>query len=220
MPDICSCGTHLVEDALFCHRCGRAQRELVSTEEAEVVEEPVAPASSFPEQTVAAGSAAPVPVAFHNSVAVRISFLVACVASVLEAMPFLYLLFPIWSASAGFFAVVLYRRKTGQLLSIRSGAKMGWITGVLNSVIMTVLFTVAFAGDSSDIISTFQQQLRTVASRDPENYARAAPFLESPMALATGILFFLLFLFVLFTGACVIGGAIGAHVTRKNASEA
>ena len=36
MPEFCTCGTRLVEDARFCHRCGRPTSE-------EVVEEtPVA----------------------------------------------------------------------------------------------------------------------------------------------------------------------------------
>lgn len=194
-----------MEDALFCHRCGKAQRELVAEqpdEEQPVVQAPVAiekPASVQP-------------VSFANSVAVRVGFLAASVASMLDALPWVDALFLVWSALAGYFAVVLYRRRTGQALTVRGGAKMGWITGVLNAVIVTVFFTLTFAATASDFTATYRQQLSVLQTRDPASYARASGFLESPYALATGIIFVLFFLFVVFTLAGVAGGALSAKV--------
>jgi hypothetical protein len=192
----------LVEDAVFCHRCGRPLREAVAAPEAA----PDAPPPPPPLPAI------PTAVNFHNSVAVRIAFLVASIASMLDALPALNLLFLIWSACAGFVSVVLYRRSTGQTLSVRGGAKMGWITGVLNSVIMIVLFTVTFAMSSAEFTASMRQQIHTLAPSDPT----AASFLDNPVSLATVILFSLLMVFVVFTGACMAGGALGARITRDD----
>ena len=32
MPEFCTCGTKLVPDSLFCHKCGKAQREILAPE--------------------------------------------------------------------------------------------------------------------------------------------------------------------------------------------
>ena len=47
----------------------------------------------------------------------------------------------IWWLTAGFLAVYIYRRRTGQLLTVDSGLRMGWITGLLGSTITSVVFT-------------------------------------------------------------------------------
>ena len=213
MQDVCSCGTELVQDAVFCHRCGKPQRELLEREAVvEAVEQPV----FVPPAPVVAKT---MPVSFHNIVAVRIGLLVASIASMLDALPFIDMLCIVWSVGAGFAAVWLYRRSTGQVLSVRGGAKMGWITGVLNSVIVIVLLTLTFAASVSDFTAQYHKQIADMASRDA-NYARAMPLLESPYTLATGVIFVLFVLFLVFTGACVAGGALGARFTRKDSRSA
>ncbi len=214
---MCSCGTQLVEGAVFCHRCGKPTRELVPQEETveeavPVVAEVVPPASGALPKTV--------PVSFHNIVAVRIGLLVASVASMLDALPFIDMLFVVWSAAAGFAAVWLYRRSTGQVLSVRSGARMGWITGVLNSVIVMVLLTLTFAASSTDITASMRQQLTATVNQDPAKFAKAMPFIQSPYVIAICILVGLAFIFLVFTAACVAGGALGAHFTRKDSPPA
>ncbi len=159
------------------------------------------------------------PVSFHNIVAVRIGLLVASVASMLDALPFIDMLCVLWSVGAGFAAVWLYRRSTGQTLSVRGGAKMGWITGVLNSVIVIVLLTLTFAASVTDFTAQYHQQLTAMAARDAK-YAQAMPLLESPYTVATGVIFVLFVLFLVFTGACVAGGALGARFTRKDSTSA
>jgi hypothetical protein len=195
-----------VEDALFCHRCGKAQRDLIAAtpEDQEPVAVPVPP----PPPSIIVLP----PVGFGNSLAVRLCFLVASVASVLDAMPILKLFFIIWSVVAGFVAVVLYRRATGLPLSIRDGARMGWITGVLNSLIITVLTTVSVASDPSDMQKALREQVRTAAANDPN----ALSMVESPYFLATVILFGLLLLFVFISGASVAGGALSARILRDD----
>ena len=47
-------------------------------------------------------------------------------------IPLVWLRLPIAFVAAGFLAVYLYSRRTGQMLSLRSGARMGWITGIFS----------------------------------------------------------------------------------------
>jgi hypothetical protein len=195
----------LVEDALFCHKCGKAQRELLFA----AADEPVAfrvPPPPPPSAIL------PPAIGFHNSLAVRLSFLVASVASVLDAMPIMMLFFVIWSVTAGFVAVVLYRRATGLALNIRDGAKLGWITGVLNSLILTVLFTISVASSSTEINAALREQVRTQANNNPAMLT----MVDSPYFLASMILFGLFMLFIGISVACVAGGALGARILRDD----
>jgi len=60
----------------------------------------------------------------------------------LQLIPFVPLLFAFF---AGFFAVYRYCRSTGHSLSIRSGARMGWITGIFSFGIVAVFITFIMA---------------------------------------------------------------------------
>jgi hypothetical protein len=194
----------LVEDALFCHRCGKAQRELISASFEDHVDVPVLPPPPAPILLP--------PVGFGNSLAVRLCFLVASVASVLDAMPVVNFFCIIWSVMAGFIAVVLYRRATGIPLNIREGARIGWITGVLNSLILTVLTTISVASNSAELNAAFREQVRAKAPNDPA----ALAMLDNPYVLATAILFLLFLIFLFVTAACVGGGALGARILRDD----
>src|SRR5579862_5358415 len=119
MPDYCSCGAELPPDALFCHKCGKPQREIVVPETVVPVQGPLPP----PRVQIPAPD--PLPLNFHNGVALRIALLVAAIATFLSFLPYLN-----WLA-AGFFAVFFYRRRTGYFLNMESGVRLGWITGLL-----------------------------------------------------------------------------------------
>ena len=80
-------------------------------------------------------------------------------------LPFVRL--PLAFLLAGFLAVFLYSRRTGQTLSIRSGARMGWITGIFSFTLVTILFTVIMVAVSNQ--GGIVQQLR---SQLPANDAR------------------------------------------------
>ena len=91
---------------------------------------------------------APAPLDFRNPIAVRIALTMATITTLLSWMPLLNI--ALWVAS-GFFAVYFYRRRTGDLLTVRNGMRMGWITGVLTFAITTLVFTatmipMAFSG--------------------------------------------------------------------------
>jgi len=157
----------------------------------------------------------PADISFHNGLAVRIGF-VAAMGAVMIALlpvPLPFVRLPIAFVAAGFLAVFLYSRRTGQTLSIRSGARMGWITGVFSFTLVTVLFTVATVAVSTQ--GGFVQQIR---SQFPANDARADMIqqaLSSPAMIAGLVALYLMLFFVIFTALPIIGGALGAKVLAK-----
>src|SRR2546430_653478 len=116
MAEFCTCGAQLVPDSLFCHKCGKPQREIAAVEpELPVAVEP-APAAVAPLPPAAAPK-----IDFHNRIALKVALLMALLATMLSFLPYLNML------AAGFFAVLMYRRRTGQFLNLESGVKLGWI---------------------------------------------------------------------------------------------
>src|ERR1017187_10361537 len=133
MADICTCGAQLPPDSLFCHKCGKPQREIETPEiERNVFTAP--PVEPRP---------APLPLNFRNPIAVRIALMAAVGATLLN------FLVPIlnWPA-AGFFAVFLYCRKTGTRLDVSAGVKIGWITGLLTYGFAAIVFAATLIPDA------------------------------------------------------------------------
>src|SRR5206468_12578372 len=131
MPDFCTCGAELPEKARFCHRCGKPQQDLP----------PVEPTEAPTAENLVVAPAEPITPSFHHPVAVRIGLFVGSIAALLcLAVP---LGFVVWLSAAGFSSVYLFRRRTGQSLTVRGGMRMGWIAGMLSFVIITVLFTIS-----------------------------------------------------------------------------
>src|SRR6185503_6413009 len=127
VPDVCTCGAKLPPDARFCHKCGKPQRdEPVFVEE---VEEPAPP------PLTAAPVPVPVParIGFHNLLAVRVALMAGALGLglfvLLGQLPGLQVIAILSPVASGVFAVHLYKRKTGQRLSMASGAHLGWISG-------------------------------------------------------------------------------------------
>src|SRR5689334_22173506 len=108
MPNVCTCGAELVPDALFCHRCGKPQREIPAYAPEPPVLEPA---------PVQATVAAPPPVNFHNRLAIQIGLVMAILATLAS-----FLVYVNWLA-AGFFTVLIYRRRTGYVLDMQSGVR-------------------------------------------------------------------------------------------------
>jgi hypothetical protein len=153
---------------------------------------------------------------FHNPTAVRIGLLMASLASLLSALPVLAAGLAglvVWWLSAGFLSVYLYRRRTGQFLTVDSGLRMGWITGLLGSAITTVLFTISMVQLTrrGGFASLYEQQLRKMSNGDPA-VQQALKALESPGGVAFVIIAALLFFFVIITFLSIAGGALGAKL--------
>jgi hypothetical protein len=167
------------------------------------------------EQAVAPEPAEP-SVNFRNGMAVRTSFLAAAViqlASTMSAAVGASLLLPVVLLAGGFYAVVLYARRTGSRLSVLNGARMGWITGIFCFVIMTVFFTVGIAllAGSDQLMKAYKDSAASLGL-PPEAAQQFEKLASDPGAFAASIMLGLFFQFVFLTLFCSMGGALGAKL--------
>jgi len=207
MPEFCTCGAQLPPDALFCHKCGKPQRELV-------IPETVAPPPAAAPQVQVEARPEPPPVNFHNSVALRIAILVAATATLLSILPFFL---PLNWLAAGFFAVFFYRRKTGSLLNVGAGVRMGWITGILMFGLSGIVLTAQQlpAALSGRLDARLLEQLKSVASQDPLSQ-QMMQFFQTGPGIFLLLLFSLAALFLFTTGLSMAGGALGAKMVGRD----
>ena len=201
MLDACTCGAQPPADARFCHRCGRPLTETAELEIAklEPVADPVVAAQLV--TPVVAPLASPGP-SFQNPVAVRAGLSMAGIAILLTLIPVLNLGAPVWQMGAGFFSVVLFARRTGRHLSLREGAQMGWITGVLNAVFVGVLASIAIAAAN----------LPASMAEIPPQAQEVMKLLQKPLGIAM-VMFQILFILML----CTLGGLLAARVRLPRA---
>ena len=157
----------------------------------------------------------PLEISFGNGTAVRAGFVAALMAVLLVIFPLPFPLARITVAfvAAGFLAVYLYIRRTGQPLTLRGGARIGWMTGIFSFTIFTVQLTagVLFSSSEGGVAGVLKQQL-------PPNDANAEQMLQliqQPVWLASLMLMVLLILFVLLTALPMIGGLLGAKVLAR-----
>jgi hypothetical protein len=76
MPDFCSCGAQLPDDARFCHKCGKPQRdEPLMVQEPEPVQRPIEPPGLPPISKLELPR-----IGFHNGLAVRVAMLAGILA--------------------------------------------------------------------------------------------------------------------------------------------
>jgi hypothetical protein len=206
MPEFCTCGAQLPPDALFCHKCGKPQREIAGLAPAEEVTDRIEIHSAPP----VFQAATPLRVDFRNPVAVRIALLLAVSATVLTAfLPFLN-----WLA-AGFFAVFLYRRKTGVRLNVGAGVRLGWITGILASA--AFVLTQIPGALNGQLANTIRQQLHNSPfQQDPNVTRQVSELLASSSGLAFFLVFTLAALFLMITCLSMAGGALGAKLTGRS----
>lgn len=198
MPEYCTCGTKLVEDARFCHRCGRPTFEEVR----EAIDEPVsAPPPPVP---TAAEKLAQLPVTFANPIALRIAFLLAMAIVLILNIPILQLLFFGWWAAAGWVAVLWYRRMTGSQLSVSAGARLGSITGVMIFAAILVELALQFLLAGKQIFDQLSAQ-----------DSRIAEMMKDPGMMSAVSVITMGFLFALIVGICAGGGALGALFSSR-----
>jgi hypothetical protein len=201
VPDVCTCGAKLPPDARFCHKCGKPQFDMSMYEqEEETVAAPV---------LVAPPVEPPAPeVGFRNPVAVRIGLLVALLSFFATALSGPVVILPfIWLVGAGFLSVYLYRRRTGLILSLGSGARMGWMTGLFAFLILLVLLTtLVLLLSDPDMAARLLSELR--ARGADVNAEHMVEAFQSPGGLTQIVLIS----FIVFTLFPAIGGAIGAKV--------
>jgi len=207
VPDFCTCGAQLPPDARFCHKCGKPQREEdLNLEPAAEVVQPTPAPTQLPAPTAVAEA----PIDFRNAMAVRVGFLTALLASLFNAM--LVYACPVWLLMAGFLCVYFYQRRTGQVLTVSNGARMGWITGLFSFVIFTVLFTLSFVAQvrSGELLKNLSDVPFFQGSAD-----QLRELFADPLYLAFNVLVSLAVLFVVFTTLSIAGGALGAKMLSR-----
>ncbi len=168
-----------------------------------IPEVPPPPTYTLQPQPVAPPRTPAVP-RFSNPVATKIALLAAVFATLLSFIPYLNWL------GAGFFAVFFYRRRTGALLNMESGVRLGWMTGILMFGIMSLLLAVSIAcfhalGGIAAVQAQFQNAV------DPR-------FLDALKALESGreIFVLLIQLFVFTTLLSMAGGALAAKTVGRS----
>ena len=209
MAEFCTCGAELPPEARFCHKCGKPQRE------EDMPPPPAAVELELPPQPVRI--LLPEAPSFHNPIAVRIGLLAASAAALLNMLPVLSYGFVIWLVAAGFFSVYLYQRRTRAILSVRQGARMGWITGVISFAISAVFFTlsmISLSGHNGGLATLYRERLQGMAMPE-QSVQEALRILESPAGLTITILGSLCFVFVMVTLICTAGGALGAKILDR-----
>jgi hypothetical protein len=201
-PENCTCGARLAERARFCHMCGRPVFE-PEIPEATVI--PPTPLEAL-RQATAVTRAAPLPVNFSNPVALRVAFLMSLAIMLMTMIPVVNFLSPVWWLVAGSCAVLLYRRMTGLSLSVKAGARLGSITGVLAFLSLVVIIGLTLALTGNEL---FQEMVR----QNPD----ASQVLNNPPALVLASAMALVILFAMVVGMCAAGGALGARFAGRNA---
>jgi hypothetical protein len=154
-------------------------------------------------------------IGFRNPLAFRIGLFTALLSLFLNLL--LIVACPLWLTGAGFLGVHLYRRRSGEPLSVRNGAKMGWITGVMSFLLTSVplMFVYVEQITRPDYLAQMRDQL-TRFSFPPALQDQMLASLQTPAGIATQVVTSLGVLFVLFTLFPLIGGALSAKVSRKD----
>lgn len=214
MEGYCTCGARLPSDALFCHRCGKPQRDDIPEPEPQPPpfsrEEPAeaGPAEPAPAQTAPPATE----INFHNGAAVRVGFLAAALVQLLTTLSAAVgasIFLPLILFAGGFYAVVLYRRRTGAGLTPVNGVRIGWMTGVFSFVIMTVFFTIGIAmlAGSDQLMKAYQDSAANLGL-PPDAAKQIEKLMQDPAAFGLSLLFGLALQFLLLTVICSLGGLV------------
>jgi len=211
VPEVCTCGAILPPDARFCHKCGKPQRDESLFQEEAPLQRPIEPPGLPPISKLELPR-----IGFHNGLAVRVALLAGILAffcSIITgqlALPQEFAL--VWLVAGGFFAVYLYERRTGQRLSVRSGAHLGWICGLFGFVVVTMALaaTAVMLSDPS-VASAMREQLRTHGI-PAANAEQMINFFHTPAGISSA----LFVSFVLFTVLPAFGGAVGAKLLDRD----
>ena len=178
-----------------------------------VVEEEVAP-PPLPMRVDPLAAESLVEISFKNGLAVRVSLIAAGVAVLLLGIagvmgdPALQTVASVALAvGSGFFAVYLYRARSGKPLSVLSGARLGWITGVFSFLILLVLITITFLALSDPGFKAAMQKELEKAGKPSE-----LQVLDRPAEVMLG--FATIFVTLAMMGS--VGGAVGAKFLNND----
>jgi uncharacterized protein YqgC (DUF456 family) len=116
-------------------------------------------------------------------------------------------------AAGGFFAVYLYRRRTGAILSVANGARLGWLSGIFIFAIAIVVFTIQFVtAPPSQMMNELRDQMTKNYSATEVQINQVVGFLASPSGIGTIVVFS----FIMITLLPALGGAVGAKILNRH----
>jgi hypothetical protein len=203
MPEICTCGAQLPPDARFCHKCGKPQREEMVVEAVEAF---------VPQQSPLVEAAPLQALSFRNPIALRVGLLAAALLCLLMMIPGVNYAAVVWWLGAGYFSVWIYKRRTGQRLNVRGGARMGWITGVISCALLTLLFAFfMLAIRQMGGLDAIKDGLKDLAFQQA-SVDEAIKMLQDPSRMLRS----LIATFIMLTLTCTAGGALGAKILSKD----
>lgn len=190
------------EDARFCHKCGKPQRE-----------EDLRAAAPEPEQTYQAPPPPPLPepprISLRDRTTVSTALMAAGVTLLLSVLlgP-LGFLAPV---GGGVFAVYIYRRRSGRPLNVLSGVRLGWLAGVVVFTLSTVFITIAAVGLSQPEIAQQVREQMAKTTGSSQEMTRVIDMLSS----FSGVLLLLVGVFISSTLLMGLGGAMGALLSGR-----
>ncbi len=111
----------------------------------------------------------------------------------------------------GFFAVFIYRRRSGRPLNVLSAARLGWLAGVVVFTLSTVFITIAAVGLSQPEIA---QQVREQMGKTAGSAQEVTRLIEM-LGSFSGVMLLLAGVFISSTLLMGLGGAMGALLTGR-----
>lgn len=172
-------------------------------------EEVVAPLAPVVEVPVTPSEVGPAPINFRNGPAVRSAVWACGLVLLLSALLAPFGLQLVALLSGGYFAVYLYRRSTGQPVSVVNGVRLGWIAGVFVFVLFLIVLTLLVVALSQPELAA---QLREQAKeRSVSEATQVLELLQRPSGIATIILAE----FVSSTLLMGAGAAVGAKLLGR-----
>jgi type VI protein secretion system component VasK len=150
---------------------------------------------------------------------VRVAAMAAVLCSLATLLPFPSFLVILWRlvvlVAAGFIAVHWYQRRTGEWLNVKSGIRLGWMTGFFSyliAVVLTVFAMAVISASEGGLAEFWRKQLAAAGGPESEEAMRILGSTE-------GIVFLMVLTFaaafLIFTALPMIGGALGAKVLEK-----
>lgn len=211
MPEnYCDCGSAIPEKASFCPGCGKPLT--AETREAERV------ANQLPTSREGEEPKGPLQdVDFGTPGALRACYWSAAFAAFfLSYPPLLMLCFAIYPA-AGFYTVFSFKRRSHREISVRAGAKLGFMTGVIAFALGLVLLALLTVMPGSPEIGEGLNQYADILDDEgqPQAAAQVRELRDDRGMLAIMVLMFLGIGFAAATVFTTAGGALGAKVFER-----
>jgi hypothetical protein len=211
--EFCTCGARLPEDARFCHKCGKPQREEPEMEALAAESAPVPVQAPLEPPPLPAAPPPPTGISFRNPAAVRAALISSALATLAGILPLPGLFHTLWQLLSivvgGFASVYLYQRRTGDYLSLRAGLQIGWMTGLFCFIVTMVMLT-ALLAILAGLGESGLKQL-SIESGRPEIADAFASMLSNPAMLVVGLV--TAFFFMTMLGSA--GGALGSKVLER-----